>query len=384
MVSAVYDHIVAILVVGAVFVGAVVVLPNMSFNSIQAVDEQQLRNTALSVFDAMLLDTGAPTSWGSMVPFYKNDPNVTRFGLASAQDSTFYVLDPDKVQRLVLTNPLNYLEYEKVRQLLKLEGYGFNLRIVPPFNVTNTDNTPIPTRSPITLNGKNLSYSVKVSYLTGGPIPNAMIDAKIVYAADSQFSIARRPLVSTDSLGLGGDIATLDFEPKYVMVVLRVTVADVATIVVTFGSAQPDNIANINFVGDSLILTTPDVVDKANRWITNIIPVIEDGEIEFLYNGTKDDTLNWGSNDNWTRTFNGLRYRNPTIFILAVWAVPTVGGHAEGRQEVLVAGPYQNLLGFTVFQYGDLSSRNRPSVTIQRSVIISGMTYLAELTLWKE
>ena len=101
MVNAVYDHVVAILVVGVIFVGAVVVLPAMSFANLQAVDQQQLRNTALNVFNAMLLDTGEPTNWGSMDPFYMNDPRIKRFGLASTQGTTFYVLDPNKVQRLI-------------------------------------------------------------------------------------------------------------------------------------------------------------------------------------------------------------------------------------------------------------------------------------------
>ena len=123
MVNEVYDHIVAILVVGVIFVGAVVVLPAMSFANLQAVDQQQLRNTALNVFNALLLDIGEPTNWGSMEPFDINDPRVKRFGLASVEDSMFYVLDPDKVQRLVVGNPLNYLEYDRVRELLELENY---------------------------------------------------------------------------------------------------------------------------------------------------------------------------------------------------------------------------------------------------------------------
>ena len=118
MVNAVYDHIVAILIVGVIFVGAVVVLPAMSFANLQAVDQQQLRNTARNVFNSMLLDTGEPRNWGSIRDFKKNDPRVQRFGLASAQDSTFCVLDPDKVQRLVAGNPLNHLEYDRVRKLL--------------------------------------------------------------------------------------------------------------------------------------------------------------------------------------------------------------------------------------------------------------------------
>lgn len=388
MVSAAYDHIVAILVVGAVFVGAVVVLPNMSFNSFKAVDQQQLRSTGLSVFNAMLLDTGEPTDWGSMDPFFINDARVTRFGLARSWDGELYVLDPDKVQRLVLGNPLNYCDYQRIRGLLGLEEYGFDLRILPPFNVTNLDGTPIPAKTPLTIDNNQVSYSVRVSYLTSAPIPNALVSAKLVFTYKnngvSDFGIISRPQISTDALGVGGDSITLPATPDSLTVILRVTVADVATLVVTFGMPTANNIAEVNFVGDSIVLTQPDVVDHASRWVYNIIPITGDGDMEFLYNGSKtnDNKFTWGEGyQNWTRTFYGLRYRDPVIFILNVLAVPQGEG---GRQEVIVAGPYQNFLGFTIFQYGGSNKGSRAAVTLQRNVMISDMTYIAELTLWKE
>ena len=383
MVNAVYDHIVAILVVGVIFVGAVVVLPAMSFANLQAVDQQQLRNTALNVFNAMLLEIGAPTNWGSMEPFDINDPRVTRFGLASVQDSMFYVLDPDKVQRLVVGNPLNYLEYDRVRELLELENYGFSLRIIPPFNVTNVDGTSILSESPITIDGNELSYAVKVSYLDGTPIPNALARATIVYTDGEDFSIVSPEPVLTGALGVCEDTVTLSFDPDQAVVILRVSVAGVATVVVTFGTTPPNDIAEINFVGDTLILTMPDATPKGARWVDHIIPIGSQEDLQFLYNGTRgnDDKLNYGSLKVWMETFNGLRSDDPVIFVLAFWAV--IKG--EGRKEVLVAGPYQNLLGNTVFEYGSSSkSSSAAAMKIQRSVIISGMTYTAELWLWKE
>jgi hypothetical protein len=383
MVSAVYDHVVAILVVGVIFIGAVVVLPTLSFANLKAVDQQQLRNTALNIFNAMLLEAGEPTNWGSMDPFYLNDPRVQRFGLASAQDSMFYVLDPDKVQRLVVGNPLNYCEYDRVRELLGLENYGFRLRIIPPFNVTNVDGTSILGESPVTINGDELSYAVRVSYLDGTQIPNAIIRATIVYTDGENFSLINLEPVLTDALGICEDTVTLGFEPNQVVVVLRVSVAGVATVVVTFGTTPANNIAEINFVGDTLILTQPDADPEGARWVDNIIPIGSQEDLQFLYNGTRsnDDKLNYGSLRIWSRTFNGLQNDNPVVFIFNFWAV--IKG--EGRQEVLVAGPYQNLLGHTVFEYGGSpKTSGGAAVKIQRSVIISGMTYTAELWLWKE
>ncbi len=380
MVHAVYDHIIAIFIVGVIFVGAVVVLPTMSFANLQAVDQQQLRNTALNVFNAMLLDTGEPANWGSMDPFHTNDPRVKRFGLASAQDSIFYVLDPDKVQRLVVGNPLNYFEYDRVRELLELEDYGFRLRIIPSFNVTNVDGTVITSKSPITIDGDELSYAVKVSYLAGSPIPNALTRATIVYTDGEDFSITSPEPVWTNALGLCEDTFTLSFEPIQTVVVLRVTVAGVATIVVTFGTPPPNDIAEINFVGDTIILTMPDATPRGARWLDNIIPIGSEEDIQFLYNGTRDseeDKLNYGASTVWSETFYGLRYLDPIVFIFNFWAVI----EGEGRQEVLVAGLYRAL--YDIFEFGGSPQSNRV-VKIQRSVIISGMTYTTELWFWKE
>jgi len=380
MVSAVYDHVVAILIVGTMFVGAVIAVPTMSFMNLQAVDQQQLRNVALNVFNTMLLDAGEPVHWGSIDPW--SSSNVERFGLASAQESTFYVLDPDKVQRLVVGNPLGELTYSEVKELMGLQGYGFSLRIIPPFNVTNVDGTPIPERSPIVINGAQISYSVKVSYLDGTPIPNALVWSTIVYTSGTSFDATTRNSVPTNALGVCSDTVTLDFAPQHVVVVLRVTVADVATLVVTFGTTPPDDVAHINFVGDTIILTMPDATPRGARWVDNIIPIGNEEDIEFLYNGTRanQDKLNYGAWNVWRRSFNGLSSRNPVIFIFNFWTV--IKG--EGRQEVLVAGPYQNLLGYTVFEYGGSVDASTSAVRLQRSVTISGMTYIAELWLWKE
>lgn len=380
--NAVYDHIIAILVVGAIFVGTVVVMPTMSLINLQAVDQQQLRNTALNVFNAMLLHAGEPANWGSMDPFYMNDSRIKRFGLASAQDTTFYMLDPDKVQRLIIGNPLNYCEYDRIRELLGLQNYGFRLRIIPPFNVTNVDGKPISIKSPIAIDGEKISYGVKVSYLDGKPIPNALVWATIIYTNGSNFAINTCPSVSTDALGVCRDTVTLSFEPKSVVIVLRVTVAKVSTLVTTFGTTPPDDVAKISFVGDTIKLTMPDATPRGARWVDNIIPIGSEEYIEFLHNGTRsnDDKLNYGSLEIWSKNFNGLRHSNPVIFIFNFWTV--IAG--EGRQEVLIAGPYQNLLGISVFEYGGSPKKSGSAVRIQRSVVISGMTYTAELLLWKE
>ncbi|MGC9346236.1 MAG: hypothetical protein ACP5ER_05555 [Candidatus Bathyarchaeales archaeon] len=382
--NAVYDHIIAILVVGMIFVGAVVILPTMSLTNLQAVDQQQLRNTALNVFNAMLLDTGEPVSWGSIRHFKMNDPRVKRFGLASFQDSAFYVLDPDKVQRLVVGNPLNYCEYDRVRELLGLQDYGFRLRIIPPFNVTFLSTS---------VTGDSLHYKVRVSYLDGIPIPNAQTYATVISTRGKEdFDITQSGPVETNAMGICEGIVKLGIsDPDYYMVTLRVTVADVATLVVTSGQTFNNTIAIINIVYDTLVLTStkdpPNYNEPPNPnvWILDIVAIGSDGSLWYLHEGTKADMFNTGqgSFELWDQTFYGLHDFEPVILIFNFWAVDEVTDH--GRQQVLIVMAYPDILGTSIFDYGGSpKSSGGATVKIQRSVVISSMTYTAELWLWKE
>jgi len=390
--NAVYDHIIAILVVGMIFVGAVVILPTMSFVNLQAVDQQQLRNTALNVFNAMLLDTGEPANWGSISngTYYFSADGVERVGLAKTGDSAFYLLDPDKVQRLDETNPLGFLSYEEMRALLGLQSYGFSLRIIPPFNVTNVNGTKIDEdHSPINetaLDQKTLQYAVRVSYLDGRPIPNATIQATAVYTDKKDFAMTPPHVTTTNAVGIGSDIIPLYFEPWHITVILRVSVADVATIVVTFGK-NPIKIIDINMVGDNVILTRPKDAPNADVKLNSIYFLESGGALNSLYNGTSQDHFNTGEGQHclWNNTFSGLQDYDPVILIFNIETVPPKNETEHpGNQEIAVAGPYQNLLGYTVFEYGGSPKSSGAAVRIQRSVIISGMTYTVELTLWKE
>lgn len=384
--NAVYDHIIAILIVGMIFVGAVVILPTMSLANLQAVDQQQLRNTALNVFNAMLLDTGKPANWGSMGDFKMNDPRVQRFGLGSVRDSTFYVLDPDKVQRLVVGNPLNYCDYNTVRELLALQNYGFRLRIIPPFNVTflNTHVT-----------GDHLYYKVRVLYLDGTPIPNAQTYATGIYTKGKEyFNITQSGPFETNAMGICEGTVELGItEPEYYMITLRVTVADVATLIVTSGQTVNNTIANINIVYDTLVLTStkdpPDYNEPPNDnvWIQDIVAIGSQGSLWYLFKGNKTGQSNKfntgvGSFEVWDQIFYGLHDFEPIILIFNFWAVDEVTGH--GRQQVLIVMAYPDILGTSVFDYGGSPKSSSASVRIQRSVIISSMTYTAELWLWKE
>jgi hypothetical protein len=385
MVHETYDNIVAILLVGLIFVGAVLLMPALSFSNIQSVDYQQLRNTAVNVFDNILLNPGDPIDWGSTQDF--SVENVNTFGLAKYQNSHFFILDPDKVQRLKSGNPLGEITNEEAKELLNLDGYGFTLRIIPPFNVTNIDGTKITTdNSPINsslLAVKNCHYDVKVSFLDGRPIAYADVQSLVVYSNGSNFAQAGPQIEETDSLGICTGSTPLEFVPEQVIVILTIDVAEVATLVVTFGSEMP-NVVDINMVGDDIILTKPDNNPTGATIFLNGLYVFKDDGTRTLFEDFKSKEkftyTQSGNYQKWIGNFPGVKYYEPSLVILCYDDTEGAGG----RQDFVVAGPYQNLLGYSIFEYGTSPKISDNVIRIQRSVLISGMTYTAELVFWKE
>jgi len=385
MVHETYDNIVAILLVGLIFVGAVLLMPALSFSNIQSVDYQQLRNTAVNVFDSILLNPGDPIDWGSTQDF--SVENINAFGLAKYQNSHFYILDPDKVQRLKSGNPLGEITNEEAKELLNLDGYGFTLRIIPPFNVTNVDGTKITTEnSPIDtslLDVKECHYNVKVSFLDGRPIPYAAVQSLVVYSNGSNFAQVGPSIEETNSLGICTDSLSLSFVPTQVIVILTIDVAEVATLVVTFGSEMP-NVVDINMVGDDIILTKPDNNPTgATIFINGLYVFKDDGTRTLFEDFTSKEKFTYtqsGNYEEWIGNYPGVKYYEPSLVILCYDDTEGAGG----RQDFVVAGPYQNLLGYSIFEYGASPKISDNAVRIQRSVLISGMTYTAELVFWKE
>ena len=262
-----YEHLFGIMIVGAIFTSVVLAIPNTSYVNLFYMDQQQLRNIALKVLNAIILETGYPTNWGSQDPF--DSSNIQNFGLAFSYSSSFYLLDPDKVQRLVAENPSGYLEYDKVRQLLELQDYGFNLRIAPPFNITVVD---------LSQSEKNLEFSVTVTLNDEKPVPNAAVTALIVYShyeggqgEDERYSIRQvQEQGTTDELGQCTISKVLTGQVSDVMVAFQITAAGVGTVNTVFTGPPPEDIADINMVNDTIILTHPKSNPNENRWICDI------------------------------------------------------------------------------------------------------------------
>jgi len=387
--NAVYDHIIAILVVGAIFVGTVVVMPTMSLMNLQAVDQQQLRNTALNVFDAMLLGTGCPSDWGSTFPFDQN--NVETFGLAYSEECSMYVLDTDKVQRLDEDSP-GYIKYPYAKDLLKLEGYGFSLNIFRPFTVDwdlEIDETT-----------NLVQFAVKVTRSQdGAPIPNAQISVTVLATAiNKNTKINPVAIVNeartffTDALGRceGNETLTLPtgYELGQAVAVMKVTVAGMSTMVTAHAGINLQDAIQINTFGDTITLTYRGWTQELPHGVRRIkqIDAYNYDQLTRVWSGSdnpSDNKINQGSGDfqYWNKTFPGLQAMEPTLLLFTVQLpIPELGNTL-----VIIAGPFSFWDSSKVFSFSpDSEQVSDVAIKLRRFVVISGMTYIAELTLWKE
>jgi hypothetical protein len=374
----------AVVVLIAVFTAAVFVVPSISYVNMLYMEEQQLRNIALSVMKTILFDEGYPANWGSMHGLNLfNESDVIRFGLAQQNDPTLYVLDSDKVQRLA-NNPMGNISYQKVKSLLGLSGYDFSIIMRPLFKVDKYVGAPVYSGDQRTA---SISFRVNVSRYDGQPVPNAIVTTTMIYVVDTNPPTTNNAQVkkTTDSLGRCADSAVVSAPAKImdIVVIFRITVGDRSTIVVQAQDTQtPNNIAKINVVGDNVILTNPPLhIDPPypSRWVINIQMYNFETSVNLL-NGSRDNEykLVYGSGYSvWSQAFAGLDQSEPAILILTIDAVDV------GRTLIILIGPWGLWSAGGVVALNAVPSGSGASTSVQRDVIISGMAYLAELRLWK-
>jgi len=375
-----YDHLMAIVVLGVIFTAAVFVVPNLSYVNLLYLDQQQLRNVALTALNTILFDEGYPADWGSMSGTSEfNENDVKRFGLSVLNDPSFYVLDPDKVHRLA-DNPTGNISYQKTQQLLGLSGYDFSIVIRPLFEVDRTVSIERPDDNTATIN-----FNVNVSRYDGQPVPNAIVWAHIIYATDTPSTNIAQVTTTTDSLGRCEGSQTVNITGSKitdVIVIFRVTVGDRTTMIVSAqDTIHPNNIAKINVVGDNIILTNPDDMagPHAARWVLNILMYNFETSVNML-NGSRSNEykLTYGQGFGvWNRQFQGLSTSEPSILIFTFDAVD------GGRTVVLLVGPYATWRPSGIIEFNPSGTSGGDTVSVQRDVLIAGMAYIAELRLWK-
>lgn len=387
MAGILYDYLVGMTIMGVIFVSAVFVVPQMSYVSLFNLSQQQLRNIATQTLKAIVLQTGYPTDWGTAYPF---DPDsVEMFGLAESSSSSFYVLDPDKVQRLVTSNPIGYIEYSDMKELLGLEDYGFCISIIAPFKVIVNDRDFDGESNPVTLGNLTEGVEVFIVHNSGGPIPQALVEATLVYVLKNdkdQFYIVKASNI-TNAVGkciIESDIPQGPDEISDFIMVFKVTVAEVTSVTSAYMEGfDQQHVMNGGIIGENITLAIPEGPgwesgSKGTRWVDNVVLVSEDA-VRNLYNGThsNEDKITWGEGYwGWSRQFSGLSYYNPLFFIINL-NVP------NPRRLVLFLGPEPFWLGSKVLHYGGMPESSDSSVKIQRNVVISGMVYTIELTMWR-
>lgn len=361
-------------------------VPAISYVNLLQVNQQQLRNTALNVFNAMLLGTGYPSDWGSMYPF--DQSNVSAFGLAHSGESSLYVLDTDKVQRLDQESP-GYIDYSRVRELLRLEDYGFRLTIFRPFTVNYNlsifrDETP-----------KRVWFAVNVTRNEDGrPIPNAQVKCTIMVTAEKlklePIAVVTSPKTYfTDMLGHCEASETIDVPEGYTLTdalaVLEISVAGMSTIVVARENLDLQNFVKIYTFGDTVSLKMRDEFDEMVPGEKRVYDIssYNYGELIQIFDGSEFLPPNLKITPGvgyevWSISFPGLRATNPLLLLYTLRV-------KNPNRFIMIAGPLSLGDASNVFSFGpDSEQFSDVALKLRRYVVFSGMTFIVELTLWKE
>jgi hypothetical protein len=380
MVSATYDHLVAIIVVGVIFIGTVAALP---FSTLQTVDQQQLRNTALNVFDSMLLDVGSPSKWGSSFPF--DQSTVEKFGLAYSDPFSKYVLDVDKVQKIDVSNPTGFVEYDRVRELLNLKENGFRLSILRPFV----------TRASLNITNNEVHFYVEVTRTEDGtPIPNAEVKVMttMAFMKGTDFEVTRLDPEThfTDVRGIceGFQSPSVSGTINHAVSILTITVAGMKTTVVAQTENPFADLIKVNTSGDTIILSLPNEIignnTRSERRAHQIDVYISEVLVTLFEKGTMrppDIKFTSGSGyEYWSLTYPGLKFMDPTALIF--WIELTLKHY--GRVLVVLAGSLDFMAEQEILTFGSDARNITPIVTMRRLVVISDMTYVAQLSFWRE
>jgi hypothetical protein len=376
----------------AIFIGVVVAVPaSMSFTTSQAIDQQQLRNTALNVFNAMLQGTGSPLNWGSQYPFDQN--SVRTFGLASSSPFSGYILDSNKVQRIDPTIP-GSMNYSYVRNLLGLQGYGFQFSLFRPFKVAWD----------IQWNDQTNDVALRVNVSRtedGAPIPNAVVKANILATSTNPNKKDDPKLIVsqiyhtafTDLLGQAEIDERLVIDSGYTLekaiAFLHVVVAGMETMVIASRDSNAQDCLKISTYDETISLTFFDQeyynasnTPNGERKIESVWGY-DFESLMLLHQGDSHDVVTQGSGyDSWSRDFPGINAINPSMLIFVI-SVP-LGLGQGGRQLVVIAGPFSFDSSNRIFQFGPETLTGNVLTTTRRLVVISGMTYVSELILWRQ
>ena len=297
-----------------------------------------------------------------------------------------------RVQRLD-KNGTGYIEYDKVKELLGLQGYDFRLEIFRPFMV-NWD---------LSIDINQVWFSVDVTRnLDHRPVQNAEVSVTIFCAArhpdkeDDPIVRVNGPNISyTNALGHYEGSQDIDIPQGYIIesaiAIFKITVAGTSTVVVANSDQTAQNIMKINTFGDTIVLTfrgEAALNTSAVRRVLNIHTFTFNEDLMEIWDGTtidnQDDMITYGEGYvYWNNTYPGLSALDPALLLFMV-SVP-LGAGEGGRRPHLVVGPYALWESSEVFSFGYPDQTDDYGLKLRRYVIdSSGAIYIAELLVWEE
>jgi hypothetical protein len=339
----IHEYIFAALVVIAILLASNLML-TMTTEPLKVASEREgLKRIAQSIMTQILLNPGDPVYWGSNTTIDEN--SLRSFGLAyqSRTVREAYVLDADKILRLLNNENPFYISPQKVSELLGLNTreYGFTIEILPQFNVDVEENSGI--------------YKVSVRSIDGiNPIKNANVTAKIYYLQDNQVSDSS--LISSVT---GPDGAcTINFDgassaPAVVIFVVDYRGMRVPKVFVPSESS----IQRACLVGQKLSLRV------SSEMIDEVIAPIKDGECEIC-----KVSFGWRIGGD---GFTDVDYVEPGTIV----ALAAAGG------KLLVAQRFMDRI-----EYGtvSLSSSSLPlGFMLEKIVSVEGFSYIVRFYVWR-
>jgi hypothetical protein len=165
------------------------------------------------------------------------------------------------------------------------------------------------------------------------------------------------------------------------MAIIHIVVTGMDTMVVASKDASVQQYLKINTFGDTITLTMRGEYYHAPgaRWVETVYAYDLENLVT-VHTGEHEDKINQGEGEfeYWNNTYPGLSTMDPAL-LLFVFSVP------NPRRLVVVAGPFSFREPDKIFEFGPTQPTGHViSTTMRRFVVISGMTFVAELKLWRD
>lgn len=376
------DYLFATSIMIIIFVSSTASYLSMMAVPSKEVSQEQLLSMTEKVMDQIVLSEGTPSDWGVRMSL------PSSIGMA-AKSGSEYQLDLDKLRRLTDNTTGTMLSSKSMFRLLGLEkNYAFRLLITPALNITVVPTRFILAGSP----QKNFSSAFNITVRTHDniPVPNANLTTSLLTAYvetgmsfDVSYYMSDIKHNVTDWKGQ----RSFDYTEFFQGLPTKDLTGCVFFVTVNFyglsslGSyvcTTMDDTTFAQIVGNDLLMGIPvDALPKGAKHLRKHASEITVDEgacqansADFVLTQYKDKgVVNWGSKN--YRDFE-LSYIEPgTVYIALV--VKTMG-----KNRLVIGSRIPNLQPIgselptgTVISY------------VRRLVYIEGLSYYAELYLWK-